>query len=180
MLRDKRGAVLWFTGLSGSGKTTIAEKLVEQLQQKNTPLVWLDGDILRKLSKEFGLKDVGFSKEGRNQHVIRVGMITRLLSDQGIVTITTLISPYRKIRDGIRRRIGREFIEVFVNTPLEVCESRDPKGLYKKARAGEIKQFTGIDDPYEPPEKPEIVLCTDQLSIDDCVNKIIEFLNCLQ
>ena len=151
------GATVWFTGLSGSGKSTVAVALEDQLLGRGRPTYLLDGDNLRH-----GLNgDLGFSADDRHENVRRVGEVARLFADAGVVGLVPLISPYRVDRD--RARAAHEaadlpFLEVFVNTPIELCEQRDPKGLYKKARAGEITGFTGIDDPYEAPEAPELVL----------------------
>jgi len=151
------GATVWFTGLSGSGKSTVAVALEDRLLERGRPTYLLDGDNLRH-----GLNgDLGFSAEDRHENVRRVGEVARLFADAGVVGLVPLISPYRLDRDGAR--IAHEaadllFLEVFVDTPIELCEQRDPKGLYKKARAGEITGFTGIDDPYEAPLAPELVL----------------------
>ena len=152
-----RGATLWFTGLSGSGKSTVATAVERRLLEAGAPTYLLDGDNVRH-----GLNgDLGFSAEDRSENVRRVGEVARLFADAGVVALVPLISPYRADRD--RARAAHEaadlpFYEVFVDTPLEVCEARDPKGLYAKARAGELKGFTGIDDPYEAPEAPDLVL----------------------
>ncbi len=166
------GCVLWFTGLSGSGKSTVANLVEQQLHQQGVQTYLLDGDNVRhglnatpamltehhgaEFAKRFGL---GFGPEDRVENIRRVGAVAQLFADAGIVTLTAFVSPYRADRDAVRQMLGNgEFIEVFVDTPLEVCESRDPKGLYKKARAGEIKNFTGINAPYEPPIQAEVVL----------------------
>lgn len=152
-----RGATLWFTGLSGSGKSTVATAVERRLLEAGAPTYLLDGDNLRH-----GLNgDLGFSAEDRSENVRRVGEVARLFADAGVVALVPLISPYRADRD--RARAAHDvadlpFYEVFVDTPIEVCEARDPKGLYAKARAGELKGFTGIDDPYEAPEAPDLVL----------------------
>jgi bifunctional enzyme CysN/CysC len=151
------GATVWLTGLSGSGKSTIAVELERLLVAGGTPAYMLDGDNLRH-----GLNgDLGFSATDRAENVRRVGEVAALFADAGMVAVVPLISPYRADRDRVRARHaerGLRFVEVFVDTPLDECERRDPKGLYKQARAGEITGFTGIDDPYEPPEGPELVL----------------------
>lgn len=155
--RPSLGATVWLTGLSGSGKSTVAAATELLLVQAGRPAYVLDGDNLR-----LGLNgDLGFSAEDRTENVRRVGHVASLLADAGVVALVPLISPYRAARDGVRalhQAAGLPFLEVFVDTPIELCEQRDPKGLYKKARAGEITGFTGIDDPYEAPEAPELVL----------------------
>src|SRR6476620_1850131 len=155
--RDVHGATVWFTGLSGSGKSTIASAVAVDLTARGVLTYTLDGDNLRH-----GLNgDLGFSAEDRTENVRRVGEVARLFADAGVVTLVPLISPYRAGRDHARAlhdAAGLDFVEVFVDTPIEVCEGRDPKGLYAKARAGELKGFTGIDDPYEAPLTPELVL----------------------
>lgn len=152
-----RGATVWFTGLSGSGKSTVAAEVERTLVEAGRPAYLLDGDNLRH-----GLNgDLGFSAADRDENVRRVSEVARLLADAGTVALVPLISPYRAARDRAREvhaAAGLPFVEVHVDTPLELCEQRDPKGLYAKARAGELTGFTGIDDPYEPPEHPELVL----------------------
>ena len=155
-----RGATVWFTGLSGSGKSTIANELERLLVASGQPAYVLDGDNLRH-----GLNaDLGFAAADRDENVRRVAEVARLFADAGLVALVPLISPYRHARERAREAhdvAGLVFVEVFVDTPIEICEARDPKGLYRKARAGEITGFTGIDDPYEPPAKPELVLRPD-------------------
>ena len=155
------GATVWLTGLSGSGKSTIAGEVERQLVERGIATYSLDGDNLRH-----GLNgDLGFSAADRVENVRRVAEVARLFADAGIVTLVPVISPYRAGRDHARRLhhdAGLAFLEVFVDAPLEVCEARDPKGLYARARAGEMKGFTGIDDPYEPPEHPDLVIATDR------------------
>lgn len=166
-----RGVTLWFTGLSGAGKSTLAEFLVPILRTQGCRVEVLDGDEVRlNLSK-----GLGFSKEDRDTNIKRIGWVAKLLTRNGVVVIAAAISPYRKTRQWCREEIG-EFVEVFVNCPLEVCEKRDKKGLYAKARAGEIKQFTGIDDPYEFPENPEVIVNTDEETVEDSAQKIISHL----
>jgi bifunctional enzyme CysN/CysC len=152
-----RGATVWFTGLSGSGKSTVATEVEGLLVARRRPTYLLDGDNLRH-----GLNaDLGFDEASRTENVRRVGEVARLFADAGVVALVPLVSPYRTGRDrarAIHRAAGLPFVEVFVDTPIEECERRDPKGLYKKARAGELKNFTGIDDPYEAPLAPELVL----------------------
>src|SRR6266542_1738672 len=156
-LLGQKGATLWFTGLSGSGKSTIAFTLEHALVQAGHLAYVLDGDNIRH-----GLnKNLGFSAADREENIRRIGEVAKLFADAGVITMTSFISPYRKDRDLVRelhKAGGLPFIEVFVNTPIATCEQRDPKGLYKKARAGELKNFTGIDDPYEEPLKPELIL----------------------
>lgn len=151
------GLVVWFTGLSGSGKSTVAVRVEQELVAAGRAAYLLDGDNLRH-----GLNvDLGFSAEDRDENVRRVGEVAALFADAGVVSLVPLVSPYRAAREGVRRRVtdaGLRFVEVFVDTPLEVCEQRDPKGLYAKARAGELRGMTGIDDPYEAPSAPELVL----------------------
>jgi adenylylsulfate kinase len=163
-----QGVTLWFTGLSGSGKTTIAKAVAHELRVRHCKLEMLDGDIVRtNLSK-----GLSFSKEDRDINVRRIGFVANLLSRNGVVAITAAISPYRAIRGEIREMTAN-FMEVYVNAPLEICESRDVKGLYAKARSGELKHFTGIDDPYEEPLNPEVVCYTARESIEESVIKVI-------
>jgi len=165
----ERGAVLWFTGLSGSGKTTIAHEVEEKLLDAGVPVEILDGDVVREnLSK-----GLGFSEEDRNTNIRRIAFVAHLLQRNGVFVITAAISPYRAIRDEARAMI-KDFVEIYADAPLEVCEERDPKGLYTKARAGEIKGFTGIDDPYEPPENPEVVANTDKEDVSQSAQKVID------
>ncbi len=165
----ERGAVIWFTGLSGSGKTTIAHILQDRLVEAGAPVEILDGDVVREnLSK-----GLGFSKEDRDTNIRRIAFVAHLLQRNGVFVITAAISPYRAVREEARAMIG-DFVEVFADAPLDVCEQRDVKGLYAKARAGEIKAFTGIDDPYEPPSGPEVVCHTDRESPEESAQKVIE------
>lgn len=173
-LLKQKGVVIWFTGLSGSGKSTIANQVANGLHQLGKLTYVLDGDNIRH-----GLnKNLGFSPEDREENIRRIGEVAKLFADAGIIATTAFISPYRKDRDKAREILedGR-FIEVFVDCPLEVCESRDPKGLYKKARAGEIKEFTGIDAPYEVPENAEIVINTNDLDLAASTQKVIDYLS---
>lgn len=171
MSQSQQGVTLWFTGLSGAGKTTISQAVADEIQARGRNVEILDGDIVRQnLSK-----GLGFSKEDRDTNVRRIGFVANLLSRNGVVAITAAISPYAAIRDEIRGQ-ATHFIEVYVKAPLEVCESRDVKGLYAKARAGEIKGFTGIDDPYEAPENPEVVCETDQENVAESVAKVMAVL----
>jgi adenylylsulfate kinase len=167
----KRGFTLWFTGLSGSGKSTLAKRCQEVLLERGMNVEILDGDIIRtNLSK-----GLGFSKEDRDINIRRVGFVCDLLTRNGVAAIAACISPYRNIRRENREMIGR-FVEVYCRAPLEALIERDPKGLYKKALAGQIKGFTGVDDPYEEPEKAEIVVDTAEETIDESVGKIIRTL----
>ena len=168
----QRGVTIWFTGLSGAGKTTISRRVAEILQAQNYPVEILDGDIVRTNLT----KGLGFNKEDRDENVRRIGFVSHLLSRNGVIVLVSAISPYRNIREEVRKRVG-DFVEVYVNAPLNVCEDRDVKGLYKRARAGEIKGFTGIDDPYEPPANPEIECRTDLEELSQSVTKVLDKLN---
>ncbi len=172
-LLKQKGAVIWTTGLSGSGKSTIAYTLEHALVQRGHLSYVLDGDNIRH-----GLnKNLGFSAEDREENIRRLGEVGKLFVDAGIITITAFISPYSKDRDIAREAVGTDsFFEIFCDTPLDVCEERDPKGLYKKARAGEIKGFTGIDDPYEAPSNPEMVIDTSKVSPQDAAVLLCEML----
>jgi adenylylsulfate kinase len=171
MNSDNLGATVWTTGLSGSGKTTIARELASQLKARGINVEILDGDVVRtNLSK-----GLGFSKEDRDINIRRIGFVANLLSRNGVIAITAAISPYRSIRDEVRGLTER-FVEVYVEAPLEVCESRDVKGMYAKARAGEIKGFTGIDDPYEEPQSPEVVCHTANETVEQSVARILNLL----
>lgn len=164
-----RGVTVWFTGLSGAGKTTISDRVEKYLRDNQCKIERLDGDIVR----ENLTKGLGFSKEDRDINIRRIGFVAHLLTRNGAIVLVSAISPYRAIREEVKQQIG-DFVEVFVNAPLAECEKRDVKGLYKKARAGEIKQFTGIDDPYEAPENPEIECRTDLETLDESVNKVLQ------
>lgn len=174
-LMNQKGATLWFTGLSGSGKSTIAVALEEALFERGHLSYRLDGDNIR-----LGInKNLGFSAEDRTENIRRIGEIAKLFVDSSVIALTSFISPYREDRDKVRalhEEAGMPFIEVFVDCPLDEAEKRDPKGLYKKARAGEIKNFTGIDDPYEAPENAEIHLHTDQMTLQEEVDLLLEYL----
>ncbi|MCH1553763.1 MAG: adenylyl-sulfate kinase [Luminiphilus sp.] len=174
-LMNQKGATLWFTGLSGSGKSTIAVALEEVLFERGHLSYRLDGDNIR-----LGInKNLGFSAEDRTENIRRIGEIAKLFVDSSVIALTSLISPYREDRDKVRalhEEAGMPFIEVFVDCSLDEAEKRDPKGLYKKARAGEIKNFTGIDDPYEAPENAEIHLHTDQMTLQEEVDLLLEYL----
>ncbi len=165
----ERGVVIWFTGLSGSGKSTIARIVEDRLVEAGVPVEVLDGDVVRtNLSK-----GLGFSKEDRDINIRRIAFVAHLLQRNGVFVITAAISPYQAIRDEARAMTG-DFVEVFANAPLDVCEQRDVKGLYAKARAGEIKGFTGIDDPYEAPSRAEVVCDTDVESVEESAEKVIQ------
>ena len=169
-LLKQKGCVLWFTGLSGSGKSTVANEVAHKLHQMRQITYVLDGDNIRH-----GLnKDLGFSPEDRDENIRRISEVANLFADAGLIGITAFISPYRKLRNFCRELLGEgRFFEIYCKASLEVCEKRDPKGLYKKAREGVIKDFTGIDAPYEEPEHPEIVIDTDALSIEESADKVI-------
>ena len=168
-----RGAILWFTGLSGSGKSTLAHAVEEQLHQMGCRTFVLDGDNVRH-----GLcGDLGFSSEDRVENIRRIGEVARLFMEAGIIVMTAFISPFRADRGKVRSMVQvGDFVEVFCQCPIEVCEERDTKGLYKKARAGEIGQFTGISSPYEAPDNPELVVETSKQTLDDCVQLVISSL----
>jgi adenylylsulfate kinase len=169
----QRGATIWLTGLSGSGKSTVAVAAEKVLLQRGRAAYVLDGDNVRH-----GLnKNLGFSPEDRTENIRRIGEVAKLFTDAGIITLTSFISPYRSDRDAVREIMEPgDFIEVLVDASVETCESRDVKGLYKKARAGEIPEFTGISAPYEAPEKPELVLDTNTQSVEESVGSLIRFL----
>jgi len=167
-----RSAVLWFTGLSGSGKSTLAHAVEEQLYARGIRTYVLDGDNVRH-----GLcGDLGFSDVARRENIRRIGEASKLFVDAGIVVLTAFISPFRSDREQVRNLLPDDFIEIYCNSPLEVCESRDVKGLYERARAGEIKEFTGISSPYEVPEKPELVVDTGHLTLEQSVRQVIDYL----
>ena len=172
---DQRGCTIWFTGLPSSGKSTTAFTLEHKLISLGYLAYVLDGDNVRH-----GLnKNLGFSAEDREENIRRIGEVAKLFADAGLITMTSFISPYRKDRDLVRdlhREAGLCFIEVFVDTPLQVCEARDPKGLYKKARRGELKGFTGIDDPYEPPMQAEVIVNTEKFLPEELTAQILAFL----
>lgn len=162
--------VLWFTGLSGSGKSTLADAVAKKLKDLNVTFEKLDGDVVRNVFPK-----TGFSKEERSMHIRRVGFLAGMLEQNGVSTVCSFISPYRESRQFVREHT-KNFVEIHVNAPLDVCEKRDPKGLYKKARKGEITQFTGIDDPYEEPETPELNINTADQNVNDCVRQIFALL----
>jgi len=172
-LLGQRGCVAWFTGLSGSGKSTVARKVEERLTQAGHLVYVLDGDNVRH-----GLcSDLGFSDADRTENIRRIGHVAALLCDAGAIVLTAFISPFRKDRAQVREVVGAaDFLEIFIDAPIDVCESRDPKGLYKKARAGVIPEFTGITSPYEPPEQPALQLPTGQLSLTECAASVQDML----
>ncbi|MBQ3367744.1 adenylyl-sulfate kinase [bacterium] len=163
--------VIWFTGLSGAGKTTLAEKLAVYLKNSGVKCELLDGDTVRNIFPQ-----TGFTKKDRDEHVKRMGFLASMLERNGVTVVASFISPYRESRDFVRK-MCRNFVEVYVSTSLEVCEKRDVKGLYKKARKGEITSFTGIDDPYEPPVQPEITIKTDNETVEESFEKLVGYLD---
>lgn len=171
--KNQKPCLLWFTGLSGSGKSTIANALDVALHNRGYHTFLLDGDNVRH-----GLcRDLGFSDEDRVENIRRIGEVSKLFTDAGLIVLSAFISPFTSDRLLVRNLMpSGEFIEVFMDTPLDTCEQRDPKGLYEKARAGEIRNFTGIDSPYEAPERPEVRLDTSVMSVDQCVDKLIGYL----
>lgn len=172
-LNGHKSGIIWFTGLSGSGKSTIAHNLEKKLLERGIKTYVLDGDNIRT-----GLnKDLGFSAKDRGENIRRIGEVGKLFVDAGILVITAFISPYTKDREFVRSLVEHdEFIEIYVKCPLEVCKQRDVKGFYKKANEGIIKNFTGVNDPYEEPEHPEIVVETDRMGVDESVKKIVSYL----
>ena len=172
-LKGHKSAILWFTGLSGSGKSTVSVALETALHSENIHTYRLDGDNVRH-----GLnKNLGFSPDDRTENIRRIGEVSKLMVDAGLLTLTAFISPYQEDRDKVREIVeANEFIEIYVKASLATCEERDPKGFYKKARLGEIKGFTGIDAPYEEPVNPEIIIDTNQLSIEESVERIVSYL----
>lgn len=171
----QKGATVWLTGLSGSGKSTVSVALEQMMFKKGYLVYRLDGDNIR-----FGLnKNLGFTAEDRKENIRRISEVAKLMGDIGVISTSAFISPYvadREVAREIHEKAGIPFVEVHVDVPLAVAEKRDPKGLYKKARRGEIKNFTGIDDPYEAPLKPEVKIDTSELSVNDCARKILEYL----
>lgn len=168
---EQRGVTVWFTGLSGAGKTTICNAVEQALRSQGLKVEVLDGDVVR----ENLTKGLGFSKADRDENIRRIGFVSNLLTRNDVVVLVAAISPYRELRDEQRARIG-DFVEVFVNAPLAVCEQRDVKGLYAKARSGEIKQFTGISDPYEHPLNPDVECRTDLESLNESTTKVLDLL----
>ncbi len=193
-VKRPRGCVVWFTGLSGSGKSTVANAVDHQLHEAGALCYVLDGDNVRHglnaspellqlvhgeaFAQRFGL---GFGAEDREENIRRTGAVAELFCAAGLITLTAFVSPYRRDRDMVRAAVEKhgapgDFVEVFVDTPLEICEARDPKGLYKKARAGEIRNFTGIDAPYEPPAAAELVLAGGEASVENLASQVVEYL----
>ena len=172
-LNKHKSAILWFTGLSGAGKSTLAHAVEDHLHKLGIRTFVLDGDNIRH-----GLcKDLGFSNEDRTENIRRIGEVSKLLMDAGIIALTAFISPFRADRQIVRDLVNKgDFIEIYCNADLTVCESRDTKGLYKKAREGQIPEFTGISSPYEEPENPEVILETGNLEISECVDQIMTYL----
>lgn len=170
-LLKQRAKLIWFTGLSGSGKSTLAVQLEAQLHAKGFATYLLDGDNIR-----MGLnKDLSFTDESRVENIRRIGEVAKLMLDAGIVVLSAFISPFKADRDQVKQIVGEgNYIEVFVDTPLEICEQRDVKGLYKRVRAGEVKNFTGIDSPYERPEKPDVAILTHQMSVDESLTLLLK------
>jgi adenylylsulfate kinase len=190
-LNGHRGCVVWFTGLSGSGKSTVANIVDQKLHQRGLRSYVLDGDNIRHglnatpqmLAQRYGQDfadrfGLGFGQQDREENIRRVGAVAGLMCDAGLITLTAFVSPYRADRDAVRSRLAAgDFVEIFVDAPMEVCESRDPKGLYKKARAGAIKDFTGVDAPYEAPLKPELVLKSADFPPEALADQVLQFLN---
>jgi adenylylsulfate kinase len=173
MLMKQHATLIWFTGLSGSGKSTLAVQLEAELHERGFKTYLLDGDNIRA-----GLnKDLTFTDEGRVENIRRIGEVSKLLLDTGIIVLSAFISPFKADREQVKNIVGASnYVEVFVDAPIEVCEQRDVKGLYKKARAGEVRNFTGIDSPYEAPEKPDIHIPTHQLPIEQSIEKLLKTL----
>jgi len=172
-LNHHKGGILWFTGLSGSGKSTLAHAVEHRLYEKGVRTYVLDGDNVRQ-----GLcKDLGFSDADRTENIRRIGEVSKLMMDAGMIVLTAFISPFRKDRDIVRKLVQPEdFIEIFCKATLDICEQRDPKGLYKKARAGQIPEFTGINSPYEEPDSPELILDTGLHDIEECLAMVLDYL----
>jgi len=170
-MNGHRGAMLWMTGLPAAGKSTIAAKLERALLDRGYQVFLLDGDNVRRRLNA----DLGFSPRDRTENIRRVSEVAALFAEAGMIAITAFISPCRADRERVRARHARWFHEIYVNAPLAVCEARDPKGLYKKARAGELREFTGVSAPYEPPVVPEVELSTDQHGSDECVGVLVEY-----
>lgn len=168
--QEKQGFVLWLTGLSGSGKTTLADQIAQILTSQGRKVERLDGDTLRNL-----FPHTGFDRKSRDEHIRRVGFLASRLEHHGIIVIASFISPYRDSRDFVRS-LCKNFIEVYVKASLDECKRRDVKGLYQKAQAGQIQQFTGLDDPYEEPEHPELIVDTEHKPINVCIDKIMAYI----
>jgi adenylylsulfate kinase len=168
--REVQPSVIWFTGLSGSGKSTVASWVSGELRRRGYRVEELDGDAVREIFPR-----TGFSKPDRDQHIRRVGFLASKLEENGVFVVASFVSPYEETRQFVRG-LCRSFMEVYVNTPLQVCEQRDPKGLYAKARRGEIENFTGIDDPYEPPSRPEVVIDTGRISVEEAGMRVMTHL----
>lgn len=168
--KSSESFVVWFTGLSGSGKTTLSKKILEHLESKRLKTDYLDGDKIRSI-----LPAMGFSREARDQHIQKVGFLASMLEKNGVIAVCSFVSPYEEARQFVRG-LCNNFVEVHVSTPLEVCEKRDIKGLYAKARRGEIKNFTGIDDPYEMPSNPELTIDTSNMELDTAAQLVIDYL----
>jgi adenylylsulfate kinase len=166
------GLTIWFTGLSSAGKTTLSQAVGKELLARGLKVEWLDGDVIR----EYLCKDLGFSKEDRDENIRRIGFVAELLTRNGVIVLVSAISPYRSARDEMRQRIGR-FVEVYVNASLATCEQRDVKGLYKRARAGAMQGLTGVDDPYEEPLQPDLECRTDLETVQQSTHKIMDFLD---
>lgn len=175
-LIGQKAKILWFTGLSGAGKSTIANLVEKKLNEAGKLTYLLDGDNVRH-----GLNsDLSFSVKDRKENIRRITEVSKLFLDTGIITLTCFISPFNEEREKLRNAFGNDFVEIFVDCPLEVCESRDVKGLYKKARLGEIKEFTGISSPYEEPENPEIIVNTNLRTVEQCVDIILDYFQNIQ
>jgi adenylylsulfate kinase len=174
ILNKHRSILVWFTGLSASGKSTIAHHLEKELFERGVRSYVLDGDNVRH-----GINsNLGFSREDRHENLRRIAEVCKLMVDSGVVVLAAFISPYHEDRQFVREVVGKgDFVEVYVQCPVEVCEQRDPKGLYKKARAGEIKNYTGINAPYEEPRDPDIILDTTEFNVDDAVQKVLQYLD---
>jgi adenylylsulfate kinase len=170
-IKNHHPLVLWFTGLSGSGKSTLANAVEAELNKRKIHTYILDGDNIRT-----GLNaNLGFTDDDRKENIRRIGEVSKLFTDAGTVVLTAFISPFKEDRDRAREIVGSNFVEVYVEADLETCESRDPKGLYKKARAGQIPHFTGIDSPYEAPEKPELTIRTGLYDLDACTQEVVNY-----
>lgn len=171
-MKEQKGFTAWFTGLPCSGKSAVADRVAELLKERDMKVERLDGDIVRQSLT----RDLGFSKEDRNENIRRITFVAKLLTRNGVAVLTSFISPYREVRANARKEIG-SFVEIYAKCPLEVCMERDVKGMYEKAIKGEIKEFTGISDPYEEPLEPEILLETDKETLEESANKVIKALN---